>query len=282
MKTKLSILFLSTLAVAAFFFSCTKNTTPPQHKPTDSGMTDSVNLKKGLLLYLPFSGSIADSSGNNNPTAFVNGASLGYDEHGYANNAFGSDGTNRIVQVTNNGSIRFDTALSISLDFMTMDANHLHTYLSMVDWATGNGPSFSFGQCMSSDWSVFDYAFADVTGGCDNSTEGNTKTMNDTTSFKPVFGRWYNVVVIYRPGLIKFYLNGRLYSSKTGTSTAINFCPASKINVGGWWISDPGNINGAVDNVRMYNRVLNAQEITALATNYQVTSNRQKPALQSN
>src|SRR6185369_13332771 len=81
--------------------------------------TPVADLRRGLLLYLPFNGSIADSSGNNNPTQIVGyGAGLTYDIHGYANSAYGSDGTGGRLEVTNNGSIQFDTAFTVSLSFM--------------------------------------------------------------------------------------------------------------------------------------------------------------------
>src|SRR5579872_3001159 len=112
MKTRIPGLLNVTvsLSVIYFCFSCKKSSSPPP--PT-------TDLKKGLLLYLPFNGSIADSSGNNNPTQILgSGAGLTYDEHGYANSAYGSDGTSGRLQVTNNGSIQFDTAFTVSLSFM--------------------------------------------------------------------------------------------------------------------------------------------------------------------
>ncbi|HLZ88081.1 MAG TPA: hypothetical protein VKQ52_12590, partial [Puia sp.] len=118
---------LATLAFVCVFsgllvlFSCTKNAnpTPPIHdtvtviKNDTTKLTDTlyaskpdttVNLTKGLLVYLPFSGNIADSSGNGNPTQAV-GSVLTYDAHGYANSAFGGTGNGEKVIVTNNGSI---------------------------------------------------------------------------------------------------------------------------------------------------------------------------------
>src|SRR5579872_119602 len=129
------------------FPSCTKNPLPIHDTVTvikndTTKLTDTlyatkpdptVDLTKGLLLYLPFSGSIADSSGNKNPTTALNGASLTYDTHGYANQAFGANGTNQVILVTNNGSIKFDTAWSVSLDFMTTDLTSRHNLLSYVN-----------------------------------------------------------------------------------------------------------------------------------------------------
>src|SRR5579864_3854519 len=82
-----------------FFIACTKNEspTPPVHDTVTVIKNDTtikidtvyatkpdstINLTKGLLLYLPFSGNIADSSGNGNPTAAV-GTPLTYDAHGW-------------------------------------------------------------------------------------------------------------------------------------------------------------------------------------------------------
>ena len=116
-RLALGIAFLASL-VFLVPSSCTKNAAPPvtdtvtviKHDTSYLTKADStVNLTKGLLLYLPFSGSIADSSGNANPTTALNGASLTYDAHGYANSAFGGNGSNQVIQVTNNGSIVFDT-----------------------------------------------------------------------------------------------------------------------------------------------------------------------------
>src|ERR1700753_4486027 len=100
-----------------FAIGCTKGTTPippPIHDTIYAPKPDTaVNLTKGLLLYLPFSGNIADSSGNGNPTTAV-GNVLGYDAHGYANSAFNATGAGERIYVTNNGSIKFDTAWTLS------------------------------------------------------------------------------------------------------------------------------------------------------------------------
>jgi concanavalin A-like lectin/glucanase superfamily protein len=242
-----------------------------------------VNLTKGLLLYLPFSGNIADSSGNGNPTTALNGASLTYDTHGYANQAFGADGTNKVVLVTNNGSINFDTAWSVSLDFMTMDVStSRHVMLSMIDWTNGYGPSFEIGNgILGVPDNMFEVGAMDISAGCSNYGNANPNILHDSTGFVPVAGAWYNAVVIYHRGSEQFYLNGKLFSSKAGTGTLANLCSASNIVVGGWSASDPVNLNGKLDNIRLYNRVLTPHEITALAANYQVTSTAVRPGLRT-
>jgi len=283
MKVKNTLTVAAAVAMGGFalFTSCSKNSnSQPIHDTLYTTKPDpTVNLNKGLLLYLPFSGDIADSSGNANPTKAVNGAGLTYDEHGWANNAFGANGTNQVILVTNNGSIKFDTAYSISLDVMTMNLSTRQSYLSMIDYYSGNGPTFELGTCVPGLTNLFDYGVNDVSAGCDNYGTTNPNKINDTTSFVPTIGSWYNLVLIYHRGTSQFYLNGTLFHTKTGTGTLANLCPASQIVVGGWWMSDITNINGKLDNIRLYNRVLTPHEITALAANYQVNSNQVKPRL---
>lgn len=269
---KIKLLAPSLLLILSFslFFSCKKDDPSHPNPPTDS--TNVADLKKGLLLYLPFNGSIADSSGNNNPTTGTNGASLTSDEHGYANSAFGSNGGGQTIEVTNNGSIHFDTAYTISLSFMTRDNSSRHTYLSMVNPANGDAPSFEVGTPLPG-LPNFDVGVNDISAGCDNNGLSNPNKLNDTTSLIPESERWYNAIVIYHRGSVQIYINGKLISSKKGTGTSANLCPASKIIVGGWWYGDNTNINGVIDNVRLYNRVLLPEETTLLAKNYQPNSN---------
>lgn len=289
----------------AFSLGCTKNPVPapPVHdtvtivrhdttiKKDTTKLTDTVyatrsdstvNLTKGLLLYLNFTGNIADSSGNNNPTTAV-GSVLTYDAHGYTNSAFGSSGNGNKVYVTNNGSIQFDTAYSISFAFMVND-NRAAAYLSMVDPVSGKGPSFLIGNTLAGVPSVV-MGTEDVTLGC--SAYGTNDNLNavDTTGFTPVPGAWYNAIGIYHKGLIQFYVNGKLMATKMGMGTRSNLCPGSQIIIGDWWNGNPPNnslnISGKLDNVRLYNRVLTAHEITLLSKYYQITSNSQQPPLRS-
>ena len=286
------------LCLLIFFIACTKNPnpTPPVHdtvtviKNDTTKLTDTlyatkpdstVNLTKGLLLYLPFSGNMADSSGNGNPTTPLNGASLAYDEHGYVNNAFGGDGTNKVLLVTNNGSIKFDTALSISLDFMTTDPSTRHEYLSMVDWNNGFSPSFGIGQNMPFNPSVVAGGFVDISTGCGNYGNLDPYPVGDSAIFYPQLYRWYNLIVVYHRGSMQTYVNGHLVSTKTSAGTKLLNCSDAYVVVGGWWIQDPINVEGALDNIRMYNRVLTPHEIAALSANYQVTSTSQRSGLRS-
>ena len=299
MTTKKILLLIGVIAGSflTLFNSCTKNSNPkpPVHdtvtvtKHDTTQLTDTlyatkpdptVNLTKGLLVYLPFSGNIADSSGHNNPTE-ATGPVLTYDMHGWANNAFGATGTGYRVEVTNNGSINFDTAYTISLDFM-VNTNGYHAYLSMIDPATGNAPSFIVGTNTPGinylDFGTSDY----VPNLCDQYGENNPTHSNDTTNFIPQVGAWYNAIWSYHKDTLQVYINGNLINTKVISGTGKSqLCPNSKVVVGGWWDGGPVGINGKLDEVRLYNRVLTPHEITWLARNFQVTSTRAKPGVKT-
>lgn len=292
---------IATTAFLALIFSagCTKNpVTPPVHDTVTVVKHDTttnidtlyankpdstVDLTKGLLVYLPFSGNIADSSGNGNQTTAY-GSVLTYDAHGYANNAFGATGNGERIYVSNNGSIKFDTAFSLSFGFM-VNNTRTQTYMSMVDPATGQGPSFIIGTTLPAAPYLLDLGIGDAGVGCGNIGQIDDYSICDTANWTPVPGSWYNLIAIYHNGSTQIYVNGTLISSKAGKGHAVMCCPASKIVIGSWWDGNPPNqsqnLNGKMDNIRLYNRVLTPHEIAVLSSNYQVTSNGVRPRLKA-
>jgi hypothetical protein len=290
MKSIISFLFLG-LIVFASFIGCTKNAnpTPPVQDTVTIVKTDTVtvppapdptvNLTKGLLLYLPFNGSIADSSGNNNPTYAV-GNVLTYDAHGYANSAFGNNGSNAKLVVTNNGSIQFDTAFSLSYDFMTTVASawNRQALVTMVDTLNGSGPSFVASMSLVGE-SNLDFYVNDVSASCDsagNSPVNDPAAITDT-SIVPQLNTWYNVICVYFKGSTTVYVNGQQTNFIKRAGTAALLCPTSSIVIGGWWNGDLIPLNGKMDEVRLYNRVLTPHEIVALAQHFQVNSEKVQP-----
>ena len=292
----LSLMAVLVGSLFTMFIACTKNTnpTPPVHDTTTlvkrdtTHLTDTVytppkpdstvNLTKGLLLYLPFTGNIADSSGNGNPTAYI-GNVLTYDTHGWANNAFGSDGSgNNEVFVTNNGSINFDTAFSVSFGFMVNDSNATQSFVSMVNPVNGYGASFDLG-LTDPTTNYFCFGAGDISSSCNGVVTNN---VVDTTRFVPNPGSWYQCICIYHRGGVQIYMNGALISSKQSSWTEAIVCPSAQVVIGGWWnYGNRLNINGKLDNVRMYNRVLTPHEIAALSSNYQIHSNSMRPGLKT-
>jgi hypothetical protein len=261
MKITLKLVLAATVvAITIASFSCKKdhnNPVPPSN----------VNLKKGLLLYLPFNGNFADSSGNANPSVAVGGASLTYDEHGYANSAFGGTGSGERLLVTNNGSIKIDTAFTASFNFMIYD-NRNQIFMSLVQSDNANGFSFDCGLNVPGN-EQFEFGVGDITRSCGTIGDKNPNNVEDSTGFHPVPGSWYNAIIAYHSGTVYTYVNGKLVSSKKGTGTQVPNCPNAQFIVGSWWAGDPQSINGKLDELRFYNRTLNNEEIAELSKDFQ-------------
>jgi hypothetical protein len=273
---------------------CSKNSNPlpPVHDTTTvfkhdtTRLTDTVvqkldtpDLKTGLVIYLPLNGSMADSSGLNNPVTAVNGASLGYDMHGYAQSALMDNGNGQYLQVPNNGSYTLDTAFSISLDFMIRTAPAwngvgvpgLESLVSFVNTANGYGPTFHVVLGPTNEPQYLYLGVENSTNTCSN-YGSLAATLFDTTSFAPQVGAWYNCIITFTSGTVKVYVNGILNSSATAAFQHVSFCPGASFVVGGWWSGDPESINGEIDEVRLYNRTLNAKQISWLSRNFQANS----------
>ena len=307
------ILFLAVaLSTLGLFFACTRNnvTPPPVHDTVSVVKHDTlvkndtlygakpdstVNITKGLVLYLPFNGSFADSSGNGYTVTPVNGAGLDYDMHGYANSAFHATGAGERLIVSNNGGYGVDTAFSVSCDFMMTsnayysggyDFSGLQVFLSIVNVSTAYGPAFECGMSMPNLPQYFNFGIATSggTGTC-SSYADPLYNISDTTNFTPQLGAWYNVVCIYHKNSASVYVNGQLMHTQTNPlASNFSICSDANFVVGGWWnagASGVENLRGKLDEVRFYNRVLTPHEIGWLARNFQVNSTRIKPGLQT-
>jgi hypothetical protein len=228
---------------------------------------DTPNLKSGLLVYLKFNGNFADSSGNGNPTQAVNGALLTNDERGVASSAFGGTGNGERVLVTNNGSIKFDTAFSLS--YHVMITNYAYTdFVTMVQNTNGEGVTFGTGVLPGANH--VDFAVMDSTATCTDIINPGVNALVDTSNFVIQPNIWYNVICVFHKGTTQIYVQGNLVSQLSGANQTVPICPAAKVIVGGWWDGALSNsLNGKLDEFRLYNRVLSAKEIALLSGTYQ-------------
>jgi hypothetical protein len=78
-------------------------------------------------------------------------------------------------------------------------------------------------------------------------------------------GRWYNITATFGSGVQRIYVDGVLESSKTRTFNTAKKCDNADLLIGGWWKNDIVSIDGKLDEVRLYNRVLSDCEIDGLA-----------------
>lgn len=78
--------------------------------------------------------------------------------------------------------------------------------------------------------------------------------------------KWYHVVAIFTDSVQKIYINGSLASSFKQNFATLNRCSNNPyLLIGCWWSGDVISLHGSMDELRIYNRALNQDEITQLA-----------------
>jgi len=216
--------------------------------------TAQVNLSKGLMAYYPFTGN------SNNPS--FNNATLTADRFGNANSAYYFDGNGSYIQIP--ASLSLDTATAVSLSI----------------WVKPNG--FYSGTCGANyilskgleSQTNYNVVFSDAYYGnvnginfcsvpADTSNEaffGMDCTSNDVPTVHT--GHWYHVVYTNDGSISKLYVNDSLISA---SSAKITF-NTNDIYLGRYFsiVSTPYWFNGVLDDIRIYNRALGADEVDSL------------------
>jgi len=204
-----------------------------------------TNLNSGLVAYYPFDGNVNDASGNNN-NGFVYGATLTSDRFGNENKAYSFDGqSNYIITPVNSG---FTTQISLCAWFKTTYNDYGGILCSRTatnvacDLTSDNNsqPAFHLSDGIATN--------QPLTG------LSTTESVNDNN--------WHLLVGTYDGTVLKIYVDGLLKGQITNTFTIfIN----SFFKIGWDDLSDYNRyFNGKIDDVRIYNRAINAQEVLLL------------------
>lgn len=216
------------------------------------------NLLLGLVAYYTFSGNAADSSGNSN-NGSINNVSFTTDRLGNANEAGSFNGTTSYISVPNSSSLNFGlNNFSICVIFKTsvVPTTSFSSFVTKHNTATshdteynltisgqtggaGSGGTVVFG--LSTSAGVFERAVS-TTNVCD--------------------GKYHTVVGVRENGFLKIFVDGTLQATVTATINPNNSNP---LNIGRSSYSNGyGYFNGIIDEVRIYNRALNIEEIQML------------------
>lgn len=216
--------------------------------------TQSNDLAKGLVGHWTMDDS--DTSGG---TIYD---SSGYDNHGTLNNSptTGTGGKiNEAYDFTNDGStnVSIDASSGTGLDFSgdisysfwinhqdTLDSSGDNDYKTVLSYDSNNNSSFI----------IEDSGELNVSVNIDGSRTGfRSSFISENT--------WYHIVVTYDSSsdTLSQYIDGALDNFSTITSGTRS--PAGTT----FYISDPSrSVGGLIDDVRVYNRVLSASEVSRL------------------
>jgi hypothetical protein len=216
--------------------------------PTATPTSTSTGSTSGLVAYYPFDGDYGDRSGNGN-----NGTAKG--SMSFTTGVIGQgakfDGKSWI-EVNDSPSLDLSTAFTFSAWLNEADAG-----------AGGWGTVLSKGDTSALDNSS-PYAFDHTPDGLYPSvrmTKDNSYTNVDSTS-RTDFNKWYLISATWDGQNVKFYIDGVLTDTKPWQGTLPN--STAKLIIG----SDPPGateyFNGVIDDLRIYNRALSANEIATL------------------
>ena len=211
------------------------------------------SLTNGLVAYYPFNGNANDASGNGNNPVTVK-ATLCPDRFGNANSAYFFDGSTSYID--------YSAPPLTQIDNWTVAAWLMPATLSasQPEWAVlvgddnavsiGNGYGLGIGGGGNSGGSQLCAFFGGV-------------AFNASGYSFPMTNEWYYVVMLRSSGVTTFYVNGLPlpFSTTDAPNTPTSFRIGSSQGTSG----GIRFFNGAIDDVRIYNRVLSSNEIAALA-----------------
>jgi hypothetical protein len=242
MKTKLT-LFVTVLTFALLGAGCS-------------------SLNKGLVAYYPFNGNANDESGNGNDGTLHPGQFGGLkkqvkDRHGKLGQAYFFDGHSTIT-VENHPSLNFSDAMTISVWVNQGDNSRLGPGVICNGDRSNNGAGFSYGLNASS-------FSADSGDGRPrfllSNTERSKEWFVNLSSWEIKNSReWNHVVATYNGKSAQVYLNGKLEANAPAKNQKIQ-AYKRPIIIG---MVDHLAFGGEMDDLRLYNRGLSAEEVKAL------------------
>ena len=245
MKTKLT-LFVTVLAAALFGMGCAS--------------TEPAFVSDGLVAYYPFDGNAKDESGNGNDGK-VEGALLVSDRGELGNRYYFFDGR---------GCIRIPDNKSLRPKHITLSAFVMTHKLGV------NSPIL--GKAERTDGSVF--------------PKGEQYQLYLNTSLRPQFeikrnsggrpaigwqtvyaplnavlkeGYWHMLTATWDGQVMVMYLNGeKISENPNAIKGEIDDVSGGELLIGSGWNAKGDTFRGHIDDVRIYNRALSAEEVKAL------------------
>ncbi len=224
-----------------------------QQNNNSNTLTSNTSLSVGLVVYFPFNGNDMDESGNQNHPS-LNTAILTEDRFGSANSAYGFNGIDSEIRITNpfGNSVSNNNPVSISMWFKT----------------TANTPSSAFINYYTACTTGEDYFFTGIYNGNRLSfTNGVGLTAFEQNNLNN--GEWHHIAISYDGSWVQFYLNGKLNTQNFQSSSQFPLNGIYDMVIGNLSVNqcnDPHYFMGSIDEVRVYNRPITCLEVQKLYT----------------
>jgi PKD repeat protein len=197
----------------------------------------------GLVAYYPFNGNANDLSGNNNNGTLHGGITATLDRHGTATSAYNFDGIDDYIDIPHSQSLNISQQISISIWIYPESSGPYYYPYHIIE----KGNYWGFGQ------REYDLSYGIITA---NGEFGGWNNFNLQA------GRYYHYVVTFDGSELRTYLNGVFANSVDASGSILT--SQDRIFVGRYYLNEYYNFDGVLDDLRIYNRALTQQEITAL------------------
>jgi hypothetical protein len=215
----------------------------------------SADVTTGLVAYYPFYGSVYDESGYENHGK-VYGATLVADRDGTPDSAYYFDGVDNYIEIPYSPNLSigpngFSVSLQVKADSVQPSNDSLFTIMDK---------SHGFG-CLAnaSGWVVqgrtnVGTGFA-VGNGTDYYGVSGPNILDDA---------WHDLTATFESGLMKLYVDGILTETRELPDSPAN--NAGPLYIGKWGCKNGRHFRGAVDEVRIFDRVLTEEDILQLSS----------------
>lgn len=205
-----------------------------------------INLKNRLVAYYPFNGNVGDSSGNAKHGTAVGAVNYGTDHNGNASSALSlGGGFNNGRVTTNNSMFNFQYTDSFTVAFWLLDA----------------GTSSSNGRIISTENPEGNFRISTYGGGIYAVQFGGGSDVYLYDTVQP--NQWNHIAYTFTNRSVKFYKNGVLKTTRTNNSVEVlNYGTA--FTIGSKAASSYDTWNGKIDEVALWARAINANEVAEL------------------
>jgi len=216
-----------------------------------AGVTD---LSLGLVAYYPFEGNADDASGNGNHGT-VEGATPASDRFGEIDRAYSFDGVNDYIRVPDSDTLDLTTSATFAL-WVNVDPE--------IDYGVYGSPHlFTKGATYGALWADYGFRIQETRSIFEVTVDGNTPR---TTALPAVpEGRWVHLAIVYHDSTVTLYENGLQVSQPITTHAAMRTSDQPLYIGMRYEHNNAGRFQGAIDDLRIYDRALSDGEIEALA-----------------
>ena len=236
MKTKLTLF----VAVVAFCFQ--------------QGLVG-ADLKKGLVAYYPFNENSQDESGNGNH-AGVNGANFSLDRHGQPDRAYSFDGKVDVIQKEGGYEVLGSHSVSVWVKTSKFETSEGGRHRRILVNRSGKGNYFGLSVIGPTQ---VGFGFYTTYKG----VQHRAKFVAEKLLAEKIAVDWIHVVGVFREDKsINIFINGE---QKTPLGDVGGYLIENKnmFCIGNDSAPNRGCV-GSIDDVRIYNRALSAEEVKAL------------------